>query len=164
MSLTVAKPSPPICPQADNHLEVYDDVSDSEALDNLDRIAILAIDPKLVKARPEIFTYDEAEIASTARDLARQGGRGTAARRILAGDVATAKTLLRYYEALLTSLLRRVCHGSASEKQVKALERAVSSAHRRMLASMEALARLDSPAPAIHVSNQTAVIVGGVPR
>gem|GEM_PF-3030086 len=63
-------------------------------------------------------------------------------------------------------MVNKMCKGQASDKLVKVLGRIVDAEHRRMITSLELLARLDSPAPAISVrANQAAVLIGtGEPR
>lgn len=93
-------------------------------------------------------------------DLAAEGGRGAAARRLLARDTILARARLRLFQGLRNHALRILHKGPSVERRVKVLERVIEGEHRRMLDSLEALARLNSPVPAVQIrTQQTAVLV-----
>ncbi|HOX57852.1 MAG TPA: hypothetical protein PLC99_13275 [Verrucomicrobiota bacterium] len=143
-----------LCPHDESHKVSLEASTPDAVLDFLDRLAILKTDSALLERA-------EPEIAATVIELSNQGGRGLTARRLLSRDIVIDRTRLRYYESLQGEVMRRFCIGQASVLQVRTLERMVSGLHRRMLASMELLARMDSPAPAIHFrTNQAAVFIG----
>jgi len=149
----------PVCSSPEVALEQAEPGQPRVVLDTLDKIAVSSTLPIILERTEELMV-------GTSTDLTAEGGRGAAARRLLARDTATSRVRLRYYQSMLNHLLRRMCEGAANEKKVGLLERIVDAEHRRMITSLELLARLDSPAPAISVrANQAAVLIGtGEPR
>lgn len=150
----------PTCPSPAVALDqAAPDLSLRVVLDTMDKVAVSS-------TLPEVLECTEGHLVGTATDLTNEGGRGAAARRLLARDIATGRVILRYHQSLLNNMVNKMCKGQASDKLVKVLGRIVDAEHRRMITSLELLARLDSPAPAISVrANQAAVLIGtGEPR
>jgi hypothetical protein len=112
--------------------------------DKLDSISIKTIIPDALNAAQPYLSY-------TATCLAAEGGRGATARRLLARDISLARVRLRLYQSLLNIELGNLHKNMRAEQRLKTLERVIEGQHRMMLEAMEALARLDSPAPAIQV-------------
>ena len=96
----------------------------------------------------------------TTTALASEGGRGPAARRLLARDVNLGRVRLRYYEGLLNLAVQDLVEGRGSERRVRTLERLADGQHRRLLGSLELLARMDTPTASVRVvAHQAAVMV-----
>ena len=108
-------------------------------IDSLDALPLRCLPGELPTGAREILT--EAVTA-----LASEGARGPAAKRLLSRDIQLARVQLRQVEALRSLTLKQYINGSGSERRVRLLERLVENQHRRLLASLDALARLD-PAP-----------------
>ena len=67
---------------------------------------------------------------------------------------------LRIVQGLKGIILKKVSEGREGTHRLKTLERLADNEHRRLLASIEALARLDSSPIVRVVAHQAAVVVG----
>jgi len=116
--------------------------------DAIDSLPVSQIAPLLRDASMD-------HMVGAATQLTEQGGRGAAARRLLARDVELARVQLRWYEAMLANVMK-----TGTEKRIRLYLQMVDGLHRRMLASLELLGRLESPAPVVQVrAHQAAVVV-----
>jgi hypothetical protein len=96
--------------------------------------------------------------------LSTEGARGPACRRLLARDVQAARVQLRYLEGLRNVVLSRYASGKGSPERLKVLEKLVDNQHRRMLAAIDTLSRLDPAPAAVKISaRQAAVVFGRMP-
>jgi hypothetical protein len=134
------------------------DAAGDERLVGLDRLDALPTRTLL----DEIAEASKETLSDAITALSREGGRGPAARRLLARDVQLARVQLRSVEALRNIALRQLAEGKGSEKRVALLEKLVESQHKRMLAALECLSRTDpSPPVAVKIqAYQAAVRIG----
>ena len=87
----------------------------------------------------------------TATDLAKEGARGPAARRLLARDVAISQARLRLLQGMASMAVTK-----GDLRQARDLDRLIAGEHARLLAALDQLGRID-PAPAsIQISATTA--------
>jgi hypothetical protein len=108
-----------------------------------------------------VLAQAEPAMSRLATDLAAEGARGGAARRLLARDVAIRRARLRYLEGLQAVHLKRAANDATALQQAVAIDKLVEAEHRRLLASLDALARLEPQPAAVHVrAHQAAVVVG----
>lgn len=98
-----------------------------------------------------------------ARDMAsglyNEGARGPTCRRMLCRDVVLSRTMLRTTQGLRNIVMRAVAEGREGPERLRVLEQAVDAEHRRLLASIELLARLEGGSPVVRVSAHRAAIV-----
>ena len=132
--------------EADSRLLGFDAI-DSAPLTNLD-------------SKTKTAALENLRLATTC--LAREGGRGPAAARLLARDISLSRVQLRHRQALLQVALQRYSDGGGSERQVRLFEQLVDKEHSRLMASLDQLARLTSARAEVKVNAiQAAVLVGG---
>ena len=116
-----------------------------------------ALDAAALAGLPHGFEQlAEDGAAQLAHDLTVQGGRGSAARAALARDVVVSAARLRCLQAEQATAM-----GSEDLVRVTRLDRLIDSEHRRWMASLDALARLDpAPISAVRITaHQAAVTV-----
>lgn len=126
----------------------YDDV-DSMPMAVLPREVQAAAAPTLISATTEI---------------ARQGARGEACRRLMARTVVLARVELRYRQSLLNVVLEKYASGRGSERQVRTLEKLVAGAHRRLIEAVDCLNRLGAASVALQINAvhaDVSVVSGG---
>lgn len=123
-------------------------------LDQLDRLPLNTL-PEDVAVAAQPTLIDSVTAITT------EGPRGPALRRLLARDAVLARSQLRFLEGVRNLELQRYLKGTVSERRVEVLERLANAQHRRLLATIDAMVRLDGAAATIHVSaHQAAVVVG----
>ena len=129
------------------------------------RVAFSRFDQLPLVTIPESVLQEGDEILeATANDLYYEGGRGRTARRLLSREVAVALSQYRYRAALANIALEPILKcGAGDTKQLDALERQVSGAHRRLMDALDRLARIDiGPTPRVSVTAHNAQIAVGV--
>ncbi len=131
------------------------------------RVGLDALDRLPIKVLPEAVGRAALQtLAAATTAISIEGARGAACRRLLAREIQLARVQLRVFQGLLNSELTSGKMGPKANNRIRLLERIVDRQHRRLMATIDQLARLDPPAPAVHVSaHQAAVLVevGGRP-
>ena len=127
-----------------------------------ERVGFDAIDrlPLAAGPLPEIYAVAGRNATVAATAIYREGARGPAIRRLLARDIVLSRSQLRVAQGLKGVVLKKVSEGREGTHRLRTLERLVDNEHRRLLASIEALARLDSSPVIRVVAHQAAVMVG----
>ncbi|MDD5308327.1 MAG: hypothetical protein PHU25_13480 [Deltaproteobacteria bacterium] len=111
---------------------------------------------------PQLLQLGDIPTQGESKELFDEGVRGkgaTAARSLLARDVALARVRLRWYELQLDYNLQNISDGPRREQRIALLGKLVDQQHRRMLATMELMAKLEAagtPTPVFKVSADTA--------
>jgi hypothetical protein len=106
-----------------------------------------------------------ATIREQLNALAIEGGRGPAARRLLAREVVLARVALRLREVFATHEIVKLGRGRGDLKKVELFERLVGGAHKRLDSATDRLARLDmAQAPRIRVTANAAQFNLGAPQ
>ena len=128
--------------------------------DGLDGLALSCI-PAAVRGD------SEKVLIAQLNTLVAEGGRGPTMRRLLSREVGLARASARYAQSLLHVELANLGkrHGHAERvERIAVLERTTDAAHRRLLAAVDRLLRLDTvPVPRIRVSaRQAQVNIGEV--
>ena len=125
------------------------------------RISFDALDSLPLRCLPgDLPATTKQILVDATTELTHEGARGSAARRILARDVQLARVQLRQLEALrLITLKTYINDCSGSDRRVRLLERLVNNQHRRLLASLDALVRLDPAPVAVRVTAAQAAVV-----
>jgi hypothetical protein len=98
---------------------------------------------------PQLLQLGDIPTQGESKELFDEGVRGkgaTAARSLLARDVALARVRLRWYELQLDYNLQNISDGPRREQRIALLGKLVDQQHRRMLATMELMARLEAEA------------------
>lgn len=95
----------------------------------------------------------EESVPQLAADLGRQGARGAAARQLLAADAAVSLARLRCLQSA-----QALAFSGNDLRRALELDRLADAAHRRMIESLDLLARLDPPPQAIRISAHQAAI------
>lgn len=90
--------------------------------------------------------------------IAREGARGAACSRLLARTIVLQRIELRHREGLMHVYLQRLASGQGCDSQLRELERLVNSAHKRLLESIDCLARLGAAPVAVQVNAVTAEV------
>jgi len=126
------------------------------------RVGFDAIDrlPLAVGPLPDVLAVAGRNASEAASSIFQEGARGAAIRRLLARDIILSRSQLRVAQGLKGVLLKKVSEGREGTHRLNTLERMVDNEHRRLLASIEALARLDSSPVIRVVAHQAAVMVG----
>ncbi len=100
----------------------------------------------------------EESVAQLAADLAHQGARGPTARQSIANDAAISIARLRCFQSLQAVALGG--GGDDLKRRVLDLERLIEAEHRRWMAALDMLARMDpAPASVRITANQAAIQV-----
>jgi len=109
----------------------------------------------------QVHELAEAGLEEMTAGLCREGTRGKTCRGLLAREIAISRLRLRYIESLLNIETRKMLEGRGNERLVRTLERQVGQTHRRLVASVNSLARIEQPAPRLTVVAHQAVVMGG---
>lgn len=111
---------------------------------------------------PEEFTKAAgATLRAATTEIAQQGASGPACRRMLSRDIMLARTQLRFLEGARNTVLGHLLQGKNAEKRLKLLEQLVDQQHRRLLASINTLARLSAGSTVVRINaHQAAVVMG----
>jgi hypothetical protein len=144
-----AKPSVPLAPAA-----VPDGAS----------IGFSEVDSMAIRGLPDSVQRLAAEnLTRLATDLAREGARGGAMRRLLSRHIAIGQVRIRHLQCIQGVQLRHIGEGDSYMRVAADLDKMIESEYRRLLAAIDTLARCDpSPVTAtVQISaNQAAVVVG----
>lgn len=126
------------------------------SLDEIDGTAYACIPTAIRSDTAKVFL---AQVSA----LAAEGGRGAAMRRLLSREVALARAGLRLRECLANLELKKLGTHRFDPNTFEMLEKAVKSAHRRLMSAVDHLARLDvAQAPRIRISAAQAQVNVGV--
>lgn len=122
-------------------------------LDLLDEFSLIGI--------PDALQNDVLPaLTRTVTALSHEGGRGATTRRLLARDIALARVRLRHSERLQSEALGSAQFDPQAMRNALQLTRIVEAEHRRLLASIELLIRLDAPpVAAVSVTAKQAMVV-----
>lgn len=100
----------------------------------------------------ELRAATEPTLIAATTEIAKQGARGDACRRVLARTVVLARVELRYRQSLLNVVLEKYASGRGSERQVRTLERLVAGSHRRLIEAVDCLNRLGAASVALQIN------------
>lgn len=120
--------------------------------DKIDRL------PMVTGPIPELFAVAGKNACEMATAIYREGARGPAMRRLLARDITISRTQLRVAQSLRGIVLKAVAEGREDTHRLRTLERLVDAEHRRLMDSIDVLARLDS-SPVVRVVAHQAVVM-----
>jgi len=115
-----------------------------DSIDRLDALHLESMPPEYAAAARPLVEADAAA-------LAREGGRGAAAKRILASDIALTRARLRYLDGLLHGQLDAVMRGDGTAKRFHILSQEAHRSSQRLQAGLALLARLGNSVPAVHI-------------
>ena len=94
--------------------------------------------------------------------LVSEGVHGHAFRRLLVRDIELARIQCRFFTGLVNAAIEELLAGKVKEKRVRLLQDLAEQHHRRMIKSIELLARISSSCPSIRVhAHQVGISVGG---
>jgi hypothetical protein len=113
----------------------------------------------LVTLPDDVSAAIEAHAKPLATSLARDGASCGAARRLIARDCALAHGRLRLLEGLQGAALARWSEDRGAAHEAESLGRMIVAEHRRLLASLEALRRMERlPEPVVRIARAAIVV------
>lgn len=117
-------------------------VSQFTKFDSLDLLAIEMLPPEVTRSPRAKLNGAEAI------SIFEEGARGATTRSLLAKDISASRMHLRYFGALLDHAVERLGRGRGDVKLARFYSDLVDKQHRRLIAGVEALQRLEAAPPA----------------
>lgn len=109
------------------------------------RVGLDRVDRAVFAVLPEWLRKDAEHTMITAiTAIVEEGARGPAIRRLLARDIALSRAQLRHAQFVLNIELQKFEKGYTDARHLDAAEDVVHAHHRRMLASIRELRRIET--------------------